>query len=237
MISQGPFQPLKRFVFPKYHEEGPPEFVRALLLGHTFFGEDMSLSIATKTVLELMTIGYRPATTLAILHILSESPTSALSGMQIGRELEKRFDVQEGWFTRTRYYSDRVGKLLTLLTRLDFLEEVVRKDPKGGRGFTAYQIKPRLVGPVKTRISELSRGLHVSLFSTEPQVESAGHRIPPESFSDNPRECVDCRIVVNSASARYCERCGKVLKLNCSSCKGGVDAIYDYCPKCGSKML
>ena len=58
----------------------------------SFLGEETTLSNVTKSVLELMTIGHRPATTLGILRILSESPLSALHGMQIARELEKRFE-------------------------------------------------------------------------------------------------------------------------------------------------
>ncbi len=236
MISEGLFQPLRPFIWPKYREEGPPEFVRALLLGGTFQAEETTLSPPVKNLLELMTIGYRPATTLGILHILSESPKVALHGMQIGRELEKRFDVQEGWFTRTRYYTDRVGKLLTLLTKLDLLQEVTRKDPKGGRSFVAYQVHSSLVEPVKERIEELTRRGRFSVFSTAPQPH---HEVATVAYEPliNPRECVDCKTIVNSASARYCERCGKPLRLNCSSCKTRVDAIYSFCPMCGSKMV
>ena len=237
MVSESLFQPLRPFVWPKYREEGPPEFVQALLLGRTFLGEDMGLNTVAKTVLELMTIGYRPATTFAVLRILSESQKVALHGMQIGRELEKRFDVQEGWFTRTRYYTDRVGKLLTLLTRLDLIQEVVRKDPKAGRSFAAYQIQPSLLEPFKLRIEDLSRGRRISLFLDSTEFQDNSPMMPPKTIANNRRECLNCKIVVNSTSARYCERCGKPLRLDCLSCKNRMDVIYDYCPTCGSKML
>jgi len=237
MVSESLFQSLSPFVWPKYREEGPPEFVQALLLGRTFLGEDMALNAVAKTVLELTTIGYRPATTFAVLRILSESPKIVLHGMQIGRELEKRFDVQEGWFTRTRYYTDRVGKLLTLLTRLDIIQEVVRKDPKGGRSFPAYQMQPSLLEPVKVRIEDLSRGGRISLFSNGAQIQNESHAIAQDSLRVSLRECLNCKTVMNSVSARYCERCGKPLKLDCPSCKSRVDAIYDFCPMCGNRLL
>src|SRR2546422_4738370 len=115
------FEGLRPFVWPKYREEGPPEFVQAVLIGRNLLGEKTDLSISARTVLELMTFGYRPATTLAILDILSEGPGLALHGMQIARELENLFQVQEGWFTRARYYTDRVGKLLRVLVALEIL--------------------------------------------------------------------------------------------------------------------
>ncbi len=236
MVQADLFRSLKPFVWSKFREEGPPEFVRTELLGGAFHAEETSLSPTTKNLLELMTIGYRPATTLGILCILSQSPKVALHGMQIGKELERQFDVEEGWFSRTRYYTDRVGKLLTLLTRLEILQEVFRKDSKGSRTLAAYQIHASLAEPVKVRIEELSRGERISFFSTHPQPPREILVVPEEPLIINPRECIDCKVMVTSAIARYCEKCGKPLKLNCLSCKGRVDAIYNYCPMCGSKM-
>src|SRR5438445_2129454 len=91
-----------------------------------------------------------------------------MHGMQLARELERRFKVQEGWFTRTRYYTDRVGKLLPLLTKMQMIEEVVRRDTRTGRTSAAYRINPSLSQPIKSRLQALSKGEHVSLFSNFP---------------------------------------------------------------------
>ena len=226
------FQVLRPFIWPKYREEGPPEFVQGVLLGREFLGDQSDLNVPAKSVLELMTIGYRPVSTLAVLRILNDSPGVALHGMQIARELEKRFKVQEGWFTRTRYYTDRVGRLLSLLTRLDIVEEVVRKDARGGRSFTAYQTHPSATARVKSRLDSLARGEPLSLFQAPPV--SSGTQ-PLSQPTKSLKECVNCQILVGSASARYCERCGRPLRAKCENCGRKVDATYDYCLSCGAK--
>ncbi len=237
LVGQSPledlFQVLRPFIWPKYREEGPPEFVQGVLLGREFLGDQSDLNVPAKSVLELMTVGYRPVSTLAILRVLNDSPGVALHGMQIARELERRFKVQEGWFTRTRYYTDRVGRLLTLLTRLDIIEEVVRKDARGGRSFTAYQTHPSSSGRVKERLDCLARGEPVSLFQA-PSASTA--KSTPSLRMKNPRECVDCQTLVSSVSAKYCERCGRPLKAKCENCGRKVEATYDYCLSCGAKM-
>src|SRR5712692_10495408 len=91
------FESLRPLVYPRFHEEGPPQFVNSLLLGQDLLGTGSELNASTKSVLELVTLGYRPMTSLAILTVLGESPNMVFHGMQIGRELEKRFKVQEGW--------------------------------------------------------------------------------------------------------------------------------------------
>ena len=153
--------------------------------------------------------------------------------MQIGRELERRFKVQEGWFTRTRYYSDRVGKLLPLLVRLNMIREVAKKDLKGRREFVAYQLEPSVAGSVRDRLGELSKGERVSFFRTmQPSTQNQS----PHRVTVYPKECVNCKTLVPSAAARYCERCGKPLKVRCQKCNGSVDAIYDYCLNCRNPM-
>ena len=227
------FETLRPFIWPKYREEGPPSFVQSALLGQDLLGEPSGLNGHTGSVLELMTLGYRPVTSIAILSVLSDAAGVAMHGMQIGRELERRFKVQEGWFTRTRYYSDRVGKLLPLLVRLNMIREVAKKDVKGRREFVAYRIEPSVADSVRDRLGHLSKGERVSLF----------HTLPPSSQSPslqmtvtNPKECVDCRTLVASAGARYCERCGKPLKVRCQKCNTSVGAIYDYCLNCGNPI-
>jgi hypothetical protein len=143
------FESLKPFIWPKYREEGPPEFVQNYILGHDLTGGAVKLDPPARSVLEMMAIGYRPVSSLAILNILNDSPNLAMHGMQLARELEQRFKVQDGWFTRTRYYTDRVGKLLPLLTKMNMVEEVSRKDTRTGRVAAAYRVNPSLSQQIK----------------------------------------------------------------------------------------
>jgi hypothetical protein len=225
------FESLRPFVWPKYREEGPPEFVQNYLLGHDLTGGTTKLEPLARSVLEMMTIGYRPVSSLAILDILSDSPNLAMHGMQLARELERRFKVQEGWFTRTRYYTDRVGKLLPLLTNMQMIEELVRKDSKTGRTSAAYRINPTLRQPVKSRLQALSRGEHVSLISN-----SLATSLEAEQSREWRKECLSCGIITNSAIARYCEVCGRPLKMKCNNCGSSLEAIYKYCLNCGAKL-
>jgi len=225
------FESLKPFVWPKYREEGPPEFVQNYLLGHDLAGGSVKLEPATRSVLEMMTIGYRPVSSLAILNILNDSPNIAMHGMQLARELEHRFKVQEGWFTRSRYYTDRVGKLLPLLTNLHLVQEVSRRDPRTGRVSTAYRVNPSFSQPIKTRLVAISKGEHVSLLSSSETMALGSDKV-----EDWRKECIDCGIMTNSMIARYCEVCGHSLKVKCKGCGSALDAVYKYCLNCGAKL-
>ncbi len=225
------FESLRPFVWPKYREEGPPEFVQGYLLGHDLFGGAAKLDPTARSILEMMVIGYRPVSSFAILNVLNDSPNLALHGMQIAREIENRFKVKEGWFTRTRYYADRVGRLLPLLTSMNVVEEVVRKDSRTGRISAAYRIKNSLNQSIKARLQALSRGEHVSLLST-PQAAV----VEADQAQSWRKECLNCGIVTSSAIARYCEVCGRSLKLKCNNCGTVMEVIYKYCLNCGTKM-
>jgi hypothetical protein len=225
------FEALRPFVWPKYREEGPPEFVQNYLLGHDLTGGRTKLEPPARSILEMMTIGYRPVSSLAILDILSDSPNLAMHGMQLARELERRFKVQEGWFTRTRYYTDRVGKLLPRLTKMQMIEELVRKDSRTGRTSAAYRINPTLSQPVKSRLQALSRGEHVSLLSNSPATT-----LEVDQSREWRKECLNCGIITSSAIARYCEVCGRPLKMKCNNCRSSLEAIYKYCLNCGAKV-
>jgi hypothetical protein len=224
------FESLRPFIWPKYREEGPPEFVQNYLLGHDLTSGSTSLDPTARSILEMMAIGYRPVSSLAILAILGDSPNLAMHGMQLARELERRFKVQEGWFTRTRYYTDRVGKLLPLLTRMRMVEEVMRKDSRTGRVSAAYRINPALSQPIRARIQALSKGEHVSLLSTP---DTAIAEVEQSKLWK--KECQSCGIITSSSIARYCEVCGHPLKIKCSNCSTSFDAIYKYCLNCGTK--
>jgi hypothetical protein len=226
------FESLKPFIWPKYREEGPPEFVQNYILGHDLTGGAVKLDPPARSVLEMMAIGYRPVSSLAILNILNDSPNLAIHGMQLARELEQRFKVQDGWFTRTRYYTDRVGKLLPLLTKMHMIEEVSRKDTRTGRVGAAYRINPSLSQPIKSRLQALSKGEHVSLVTG-----SAITTIESDQAREWRKECQNCGIITSSTIARYCEVCGRPLKSKCGNCGSSLEAIYKFCLNCGTKMM
>jgi len=229
--SESLFDSLRRFVWPKYREEGPPEFVQSILLGRDILGEGVKLDAPTRSILEMMTIGYRPVTSLAILQVLSDTPGLAIHGMQIGRELEKRFRVQDGWFTRTRYYTDRVGKLLPLLGKLGLIMEVPRRDAKTGRTFTVYSINPSRKAPVSARLESIAKGENLLLVPfQQPQN-------PTPISAEVAKRCRSCNIMSNSPVARHCEICGDPLEVTCRNCKATVEAVYNYCVSCGAKMF
>ncbi len=191
------FESLRPFVWPKYREEGPPEFVQNYLLGHDLTVGATKLDPPTRSILEMMTIGYRPVSSLAILAILSDSPNLAMHGM----------------------------------TKMQMVEEVVRKDSRTGRTSAAYRINPSLSQPIKSRLQALSKGEHLSLLSNSP---TATHE--PGQSQEWRKECINCGIMTSSAVARYCEVCARPLKVKCNNCSSSLEAIYKYCLNCGAKV-
>jgi hypothetical protein len=224
------FETLKDFVYPHFFEKGPPYQIRGIIAGRRMMKE-LDSNKAKRSVLELISLGYRPATSLAILGILSESRTSALHGMHIAHELENRFEVGKGWFTKTRYYTDRVGRTLQLLTELEILTEMKKTGPKGKRIFSMYQIRPELFDSVKGCIQALSDRQKVSLFSASTSTLD----LLPQVATRNLKECLECRVSFNSVAAQYCERCGGKLSIRCPECKQKVE-VFEYCVLCGGKL-
>jgi hypothetical protein len=228
---QSLFETLKDFVYPDFFEKGPPYRVRGIIGGEKMM-KSLQSNQAKKSILELITLGYRPATSLTILSILSESATTALHGMHIARELERRFEVDKGWFTKTRYYTDRVGRTLQLLEALGILLEMKKTGPKGKRVFSLYQIRPELFDKVRACLQSLSERQYVSLLSGH---DASRGRVLT-AIPKNLKECQACGLTFNSLAARYCERCGSKLLVKCPECKKKVEA-FDFCILCGSKLL
>lgn len=225
------FETLRDFVYPNFFEKGPPQQVRGFIASR-YVSPDLRSDLAKGSILELIALGYRPATSLAILSILSESPTVALHGMQIARELEKRFEANAGWFTESRYYSDRVGRTLKLLKELEILQETRKTGSRGKRIFSVYQVRPELLNQVKTSVSALSKNERVSLFSG-PRLGLAKVGLFNQ---EDLKECDNCKIIVNSTSARYCERCAGKLRMRCPACHKRVE-VFDYCILCGQELI
>ncbi len=222
------FQALKPLVWPKFREEGPPDFIQDILSGHALTGEGFTENPTAMSILELWTVGYRPVTTFAILSVLARS-SRALHGMEIAKELEKQFELKEPWFTKTRYYTDRVGKVLIALSRLRVLQDSDKEDAKTGKTSKHYQISPTLTSSAKETLRGLSQGQHVSLF-----LGNVTRQIPQVKAEDL-KQCFDHGVVSDSPRAKYCEECGKSLKAKCEKCNATVDVVYEYCTSCGNK--
>jgi hypothetical protein len=127
-MSERFYQLLRPFIWPRYYEEGPPRYIDIAFLSKDFTDADGKIKEPLKSILDLIVVGYRPVTSLSIFSILVENENKPMYGSQIGAELEKKFQLPKGWFTKTRYYDTRIGKLLKILLRQNILEEMKVKD-------------------------------------------------------------------------------------------------------------
>lgn len=183
-----------------------------------------------KSILDLVVIGYRPVTTVSILATLVENGNKPMYGTQLGNELEKRFQLPKGWFTKTRYYDNRIGKLLKLLCRLEVLEETEVIDSKSKRRYVGYHIVKTIYPAVRERILNFLQGGNLSFLAPTTEVLKTKEEV------NKIKKCSNCNALTSSPSARYCELCGSVLNFVCSMCQRETSAEYSFCIYCG-KML
>ena len=223
------YQLLKPFIWPRYYEEGPPRYVDIAFLGKDL-GADGKIREPLKSILDLIVIGYRPVTSLSIFSALVENDNKPMYGSQIGAELEKKFELPKGWFTKTRYYDTRIGKLLKILLRQYILEEMKVKDWKTSKEYVGYRIAESIYPTLKERILSLHRG--ESLLILTPSAPSNESIKEPEKA----KRCPKCNALVTSSSARYCELCGIALRITCPHCGKETNLEYFYCLKCGKRI-
>ena len=180
-----------------------------------------------------MTLGYRPVTTLAILKVLYDSDGRSLHGMEVGRELERKFQVPEGYFSKSRYYTDRVGKVLSLMVRLGLVQESMLEARGNGRKYSAYRIRDSALEGVRIRLDSIANGESLSLFTN-------GHAdlstIPNRNEVARRRWCAGCGFQSTSSRAGYCERCGSSLNVKCERCGKMVLASFSFCNGCGARL-
>lgn len=227
------FGSLRPFIWPTYYEEGPPRHVQLTLLGDKLFASQFGETPATRSILEMMTLGYRPVTMLAILKVLYDSDGRSLHGMEVGRELEKKFQVPEGYFSKSRYYTDRVGKVLGLMVRLGLVDESMVEARGNGRKYSAFKIRDGAKEGVKTRLASIENGEALSLFINGHEDLS---RIPDGNEIARTRLCIDCGFKSHSSMADYCERCGSSLNVKCDKCGKMVLASFSFCNCCGARL-
>jgi hypothetical protein len=229
-MSNDFYQLLKNFIWPRYCEEGPPKYIDTAFYSKDFMNNEGRIKEPAKSMLDLVVFGYRPVTSLSILATLLENQNKPMYGSQIGAQLEKKFQLPKGWFTKTRYYDTRIGKLLKILTRLDILEEKHVKDWKTNKEYIGYRISEQNYPTIKERIQTFLNGGSLSFLTPSTSITASTQK--PEKI----KHCSKCDALITSPSARYCELCGTPLKIDCPKCKKPVSLEYTYCLHCGTKL-
>lgn len=229
-MSEPFYQLLKPFIWPRYYEEGPPRYIDMTFLSRDLIDVHGKIKEPLKSILDLIVIGYRPVTSLSIFSILVENENKPMYGSQIGAQLEKKFQLPKGWFTKTRYYDTRIGKLLKILLRQNILEEMKVKDWKTNKEYVGHRITEHIYPVLKERILSLHRG--ESLLILTPSTLSNTANEKPERM----RHCPKCNALITSPSAKYCELCGGPLRTNCPSCGKEMSLEYSFCLNCGKKL-
>lgn len=231
-MSSSFYQLLKKFIWPRYREEGPPSHIDSAFFDKQFMNNDGQMKEPVKSILDLIVLGYRPVTTLSILSLLVENQNRPMYGAQLGKEMEKRFELPKGWFTKTRYYDNRVGKLLKILCRLNILEETEITDSLTKRRYVGYYITEDIYLSTREKILNFVQGGTLSLFTpTESSLT-----LPETKKVKKIMRCTKCQALTTSPKAKYCELCGNSLAIICAKCKRENDQKYDYCLYCGEKL-
>jgi len=221
---------LKRFLWPRYRERGPPSYIDNAFYEKDFMNTEGKIKEPIKSVLDLIVIGYRPITSLSLLAILIENQNRPMYGAQLGAELEKRFQLPKGWFTKTRYYDTRIGKLLKIFRRLEILEETEVKDWKTNRKYIGYRIVEDIYPTVEERILTFMQGGSLSILAPSTSITV------PKKKVETMKHCRVCNALITSPSAKYCELCGMPLRINCPNCGKEVSLEYSFCVYCGKKL-
>jgi len=230
LMSDSLYQLLKNFIWPRYCEEGPPKYIDTAFFNKDFINSEGKIKEPAKSTLELVVFGYRPVTSLSILATLVENQNKPMYGSQLGAQLEKKFQLPKGWFTKTRYYDTRIGKLLKILTRLNILEETKVKDWKTNKEYIGYRIVEHIYPSVQDRMLAFQRGENLSILA--PSTPSTSIKEKVEII----KHCPKCNALITSLSAKYCELCGTPLRINCPTCQKEISLEYSFCIHCGKKL-
>jgi len=226
------YQQLKAFIWPRYFEKGPPSYIDSVFFDKECLDSEGRIKDPVKSVLDFMVLGYRPVTTLSILGVLVRNQNRPMYGAQLGREIEESFQLPKGWFTKTRYYDTRVGKLLKILCRLEILEEMEFIDALTKRRHVGYQIAESLYPTIRERILCFMEGGTLSIFSSPTSSQPPSEPKQTRSI----KRCTKCQALTRSSRARYCEICGNPLTTICQKCGRENSPQYTYCLHCGEKL-
>lgn len=229
-MSEPFYKALKQFIWPRYYEEGPPRYMDMVFFSKDFLDNNGQITEPVKSIIDLIVLGYRPVTSLSIIAFLVENGNKPMYGAQLGAQLEKRFELPKGWFTKARYYDTRIGKLLKIMQRQNILEERKVKDIKSHKEYVGYQITEENYPAIKHKILSFLGGGSISIF-TSVKLQS-----PLDKTATEGRHCAQCGFMASSILAKYCERCGSIFTTTCSSCGKEVSLNYSFCLNCGTKI-
>ncbi|NWG11392.1 zinc ribbon domain-containing protein [Candidatus Bathyarchaeota archaeon] len=224
------YQLLKPFIWPRYYEEGPPRYIDIAFLSRDYMDTNGKVKEPLKSIIDLVILGYRPITSLSILSILVENQNKPMYGSQIGAQLEKKFQIPKGWFTKTRYYDTRIGKLLKILQRQNILEETKVKDWKTNKEYVGYRITENIYPTAKEKILPLHQGRSLSILTPPTTINI------PKGKAKTVKHCPKCNALITSASAKYCELCGTFLITKCPNCGKEISLEYTFCLNCGQRF-
>jgi len=223
---------LKKFIWPRYQEKGPPSYFDSIFFDKECIDSTGQINQPVKSILDLTVLGYRPVTTLSIFSVLIENQNRPMYGAHIGRELEDMFQLPKGWYTKTRYYDNRVGKLLKILCRLGYLEETEIVDSLTKRRLIGYHISESIYAATKERMNTFAQGGGFSIFS--PPVKTVKSKTLERTGAV--KRCTNCQALTTSTRAQHCELCGSPLKLVCPKCNQETSLEYLYCLSCGQRI-
>jgi hypothetical protein len=223
------YSALKDFIWPNYLETKAPKQVDFMLLRGDLLDDEGELKEPFRSVIHLTVLGHQPVTILSILAAFVGGRNAPLHGAQIGRELEERFQVPKGWFTESRYYDTRIGKILKMLCRLRILERLEVRDTLSKRKFEGYRINLKLYPVIETSILGFFQGRTFSPFLPQHADVQEKELVP--------KQCSKCNSISYSPKARFCELCGSGLMFVCPHCGKEVDLDFTYCLFCGKKIL
>lgn len=229
-LSSFPYKLLRRFIWPRYREEGPPSHLSSVFFDKECIDKEGKIKEPVKSVLDFIVLGYRPVTTLSILSLLVENQNKPMYGAQIGAELEKKFQLPKGWFTKTRYYDNRISKLLKILCRLEILKETEIVDVKTKRRYVGYFISEQKYSTIRKVIGKFLQGKNISILA--PVNRTASY----EESCRIVKRCSNCKALTSSPKAKYCELCGARLNIICPTCGMEVNPKYSFCLYCGQKL-
>jgi len=220
VLNSGRDRAARWFVFPRFREEGPPRNLASFMALRETEGETID-DLSLKRLAYLVLLGYRPATVSGIVSVLLENKNRAMYGSELGKALEAKFDLPRGWYTKARYYEDRLERVLRILSELGSLRQEEVKVLGTERVTAGYRLSDSLF----------------QLTSHGTAVEEALLEADILGGSKTFKICKDHDFVAADPKAKHCLFCGKVLVSACLRCGKPVSPHYEYCVGCGEALL
>ena len=209
----------KWLVWPKFREEGPPKYLRALLYDTNLPNEVMTKD-AVRRIGYLILLGYRPATVIGIANAFLENGNKPLYGAALGKVLEQKYGLAEGQYTKGRYYEDRISKIVDLLSALGILKEETTSVAGTEKSTPGFRLAPPYYQLLKAMAQ---RGELPMILDFNP-------------YSPTIKVCQRNHFITLDVSAEYCQTCGIRLSLACSNCGRMVVPGNAFCVACGQRI-